>query len=115
MIMATKSKAANHLHRYKKVNLSTTGEYWVYKCEKPMCSHYIPINLAFGKLCECNRCHEPFIIGKIQLTGSNGRPMTRPHCVKCIKRKESDDAQKITDFLKGTSLTDDPNPTSEEM
>ncbi len=92
-------KLSTHIHRYKKINLSLHGEYYVYKCMKPTCEHYVPIKLADGKLCECNRCFEPMIIGKIQLTGSNNKPMTKPHCNKCIKRKKEDEFNKISDFI----------------
>lgn len=97
------NRVANHLHRYKKVNLSRKhGEkYFVYRCMKPACSHYVPMHLAEGKLCECNRCGEPMIIGKFQLTGSSQEPMTLPHCVDCTKRKKTDDSTitLVTDFL----------------
>jgi hypothetical protein len=97
------SKAANHLHRYRKVNLGRRPrvKYLVYKCIKPACSHYVPMHLAEGQLCECNRCGQPMIIGKIQLTGSSQEPMARPHCVDCIKRRKTDETTvaAITDFL----------------
>lgn len=97
--MATK-KAANHVHKYKKFNLGQNGrDYLVYKCMKADCTHYVPILLAEGKIAECNRCETPFIISKLQLTGSHGKAMTRPHCVDCIKRKKSADVDAITQFL----------------
>lgn len=102
--MASK-KPANHLHKYKKVDLSREKDspYLVYKCTKPACSHYIPLHLSEGKLCECNRCAEPMIITKQVLTGSSGRPMTNPHCPNCIKRKKGTEADvaAISEFLAG--------------
>lgn len=98
------SKLANHLHKYKKLNLGRDGkEYLVYRCMKPACSHYIPIAMAEGKLCECNRCGEPFIITKVQLTGSSMKPMAKPHCNDCIDRKKvkDDDVAAIAAFLEG--------------
>lgn len=87
------SKAANHLHRYRKVNLSRRKgkEYWVFQCQKPSCSHYVPVHLALGRLCECNRCGEPMLIGKIQLNGSSGGPMAKPHCNNCIERTKTNE------------------------
>lgn len=101
------SKAANHLHRLKKVNLSSdkANPYLVYKCVKPACSHYIPINLAEGKLAECNRCGEPMIITKAVLTHSGGKPMAKPHCPNCIKRKNEKDVAAIAAFLAGSKAT----------
>lgn len=92
-------KPPNHLHRYRKTNLSKRGTYIVYKCQKPTCSHYIPIELAEGKLCECNRCHEPMVITKVQLNGSSGKPMAKPHCNNCIKRKNADEVKKFAEIL----------------
>lgn len=94
------SKVANHLHRYKKTNLGTKSKpYWVYRCMKPACSHYIPITTAEGRLIECNRCHEPMIYGKKQMYGSHGKPMAQPHCDNCIQRKVSKDVAALANFL----------------
>src|SRR5262245_6990151 len=100
------SKVANHLHRYKKIDLSTSGKpYIVYKCMKPACSHYVPINLSEGKLCECNRCAEPMIITKATLTHSHSKPMAKPHCPNCIKRKNEKDVAAIAEFLAGSKTS----------
>lgn len=101
------SKVADHLHRYKKVNLGTDGKkYEVYRCQKPACSHYISLTLAEGKLCECNRCHEPMIIGKVQLNGSSGRAMSRPHCNECVQKKRDKNAEAIAAYIAGTTVKD---------
>ena len=98
------SRVANHLHRYKKVNLSRdkSKPYLVYQCVKPACSHYVPMNLAEGKLCECNRCGEPMIITKAVLIHSSNKPMAKPHCSNCIKRKNEKDVAAIAAFIAGT-------------
>lgn len=99
------AKIPNHLHRYKKLDLSRTPgkEYLVYQCTKPTCSHYIPIERAEGRLCECNRCGEPMVITKQVLTGSNKKPMAKPHCPDCVKRKKgtTDNVAAISEFLAG--------------
>lgn len=102
------NKVANHLHRYKKVNIAGFGRppYYVYKCMKPACSHYIRLDLAEGKLCECNKCGEPMIVSRVVLTHSSGRPMTNPHCTNCIKRKRTTDVEAINDFLSGNVSQD---------
>jgi len=94
------------LHRYKKVNIGRDGnEYLVYRCIKPTCNHYIPIALADGRLCECDRCHEPMLINKAVLQGSGGRAMARPHCPNCVKSKKDktndEDVAAIAAFLEG--------------
>ena len=96
----------NHIHRYRKVNLARKGNdpYVVYKCVKPTCSHYVPIELAEGKLCECDRCGEPMVINKQVLVGSAGKPMTKPHCSNCVQRKKdkAENVESIREFLAGT-------------
>lgn len=91
--MAT--KAANHIHRYRRVNLSRVKgqEYYVLRCTKPACSHYVAVNMAEGKLCECNRCGNAMILNRETVR------LAKPHCVDCIKRKKSADVAAITDFL----------------
>ena len=79
------NRAPNHLHKYKRVNLTrdpTKKEYLVLKCMKPVCSHYVPLNLALGKLCECNRCGDAMVIDKVSIT------LALPHCTDCTKRKK---------------------------
>jgi hypothetical protein len=97
------AKADNHLHKYRKVDLSNDPdkEYIVYKCIKPTCSHYIPIHLAEGKLCECNRCGEPMLITRKTLHGSSNKPMGKPHCNNCIVRKDTKDVEALAEFLTG--------------
>lgn len=85
------SKTANHLHRYKKVNIARKNPekpYWVYKCQIPTCTHYIPLTVAEGKLCICNRCGELMVISKFTMTQSGGKPMTLPHCQDCVKKRK---------------------------
>lgn len=103
----SKSKKPQHLHRYKKVNLSRTKdkEYLVYRCTKPTCNHYVPIELSEGKLCECNRCGEPMLITRRILTYLSGaKPMALPHCVNCTKSRKQDDVTAISQFLSGNKV-----------
>jgi hypothetical protein len=89
-------RVANHLHRYRKVDLARkkgTEPFIVLKCMKPACYHYVPLNLAEGKLCECNRCGESMILNKESMQ------LSRPHCISCIKRKKSNEITTISEFL----------------
>lgn len=96
------SKVANHLHRYRKVNLSNERDkkYLVYRCTKPACSHYVPLHLAEGKLCACNICGEPMILTRDVLTHSGGKPPARPRCGKCVKKRIPEEVTALADFLK---------------
>lgn len=100
------SKAVNHIHRYKKVNLSRKKEepYLVYQCTKPLCSHYVPMAQAEGKMCECNRCGEAMIIGRSTLVHSGGKPMAKPHCNSCVKRRAKAGVEDIAAFLSKTGV-----------
>jgi len=98
-------KIPNHLHRYKRVNLSTTKgkEYLVFKCQKPACAHYVGIHLAEGKLCECNICGEPMILDKLAMT------LAKPHCRNCTKKRNpnvEESIAAINDFLKDNTSQD---------
>lgn len=96
------SKKPDHIHRYKKVNLSGTPgkKYLVYKCLEPTCMHYLPLHLALGKACICSRCNDVMIISKETLTGSNSGAQLFPHCANCIKRKKSPDVDTLSEYLK---------------
>lgn len=94
------NRVANHIHRYKKVDIGRNGNsFVVYKCQKPVCTHYIRVDLAEGKLCECNKCGDTMLITKETLTHSGGKPMSKPHCNGCVKRRKPDDVAAIADFL----------------
>src|SRR5678809_721490 len=98
-------KIPDHLHRYKKVNLGQNGKtYLVYRCMKPACTHYVPVMVSEGKLCECNRCGEPMVISKLTLQGSASRALAKPHCPNCTKSRKDDsgDIAAIADFLNKT-------------
>lgn len=97
-----KTGAANHIHRYKKVNIgSKRTPFLVYKCMKPACSHYTRMDLAEGIICECNRCFNPMMITKAVLHHSSNKPMAKPHCTDCIKRRRSNAVEAIAAFLEG--------------
>jgi hypothetical protein len=93
-------KKINHVHRYKRVNLARNPgkEYLVLRCTKPTCSHYVPVELALGKMCECNRCEQVMILDKVSVN------LALPHCLACTKRKETnaEAVDAIAAFLKET-------------
>ena len=68
-----------HTHQYKRIDLSQKEDkhYFVYKCQKPDCSHYLIPALVLGKLCECPRCGEDFIIEREHLD------LVSPRCNNC--------------------------------
>lgn len=79
-----KVKLPNHIHKYKRVNLTRDPKkkpYIVFACEQPGCSTYYTELLIIGQLAECWRCGDPFVIDKV----SAGH--VKPHCSACIKRK----------------------------
>jgi len=84
-------KMANHLHQYMRVTLGK--DYVVFRCMKPGCTHYIDIKLAPNRLCECNRCGEPMVLGKYAMS------LVRPHCDNCIEKKDSADINKLGELF----------------
>lgn len=95
--MSKKSGAANHIHRYRRINLSTKPResYEVLRCTKPACTHYIRVDMAEGQVAECNRCGNPFVLNRETVR------LAKPHCTDCIKRKKSETVDAIAGFLEG--------------
>jgi hypothetical protein len=89
--------ALKHLHRYV---LKKLGKMKVYACNKGNCTHYLNITMVENKMAECNRCGNPFVIGKQVFYGSHGRPMTKPHCPDCTKTRATKiDPTTIADYM----------------
>lgn len=99
-----KVKMPNHIHLYKRIDLVPKWKqikdpdkhqpYLVFICQKPACNHHVPINRALGKLCECNRCHNPMILDKETVN------LAKPHCQDCIVRKVKPDVDKLSELIK---------------
>jgi late competence protein required for DNA uptake (superfamily II DNA/RNA helicase) len=88
------SRAVNHVHRYHRTDIgSFNKKYLVFRCVKPTCTHYIPMHLAEGKLCECNRCGETMILDRSSIQ------LAKPHCTNCVKRKKLADVSTISEYL----------------
>jgi hypothetical protein len=108
----SKQTKTNHVHKYKRVNISRKiirnskrepikrDDYFVFKCTKPLCTHYVPLNMAEGKMCECNRCGEPMILTKESMLHA------LPHCLNCIKRKvtQDDTFTSVAEFLEKNKI-----------
>jgi len=79
--------ATKHLHKYRLKDLArkkNVEPYLVYVCIKQDCSHHIRLDLVNGKMAECNRCGEPFIM-KLSKLKHGDRIIQRPHCEECTK------------------------------
>lgn len=79
-----------HYHKYKLKNLSrdpSKPPYWVYICIKQDCTHHIRVELIDGKISECNRCGDPFVMNLRKLTANHSKPLVNPHCEDCTKTK----------------------------
>ena len=78
--MRKKVVAEQHLHKYERIRLGT-GDYVVFRCQFPQCSHYIRAELAKGKVCLCNRCNNPMVLDTAAMQ------LQKPHCKSCTVRK----------------------------
>lgn len=100
------SKTKVCLHLYKRVNLvpswktklPTEHKHYrpahnVYQCQKPLCRYTLQIEIAEGKMSECNKCHEPFIMDRYTLT------LAKPKCKNCINRQVKPDVDAINELL----------------
>ncbi len=90
-----KVKLPNHIHKFKRVDISADPkkEYIVFACQQPACSTYYTKILIEGKLCECWRCGDPFIIDRISATHA------KPHCSTCIKRRAKPEIADLADLI----------------
>jgi hypothetical protein len=80
--MATKC-----IHKYRLKDLARkkdTPPYLVYVCVKQDCSHNIRVELVDGKVAECNRCGDNFIM-KLSKLKHGSTIIVRPHCEDCTK------------------------------
>lgn len=85
----------SHLHRYTKKKLGK-NDYTVFKCNLAGCDHYVRKELAEGKVCECNRCGEPMVLNKAAML------LTKPHCAKCVVKKDKATHDAIKEFLENS-------------
>lgn len=97
-------KKSDHIHKYKRINFSKSKEkgkeYWIYKCVKPGCTHYIPVELSEGLVCECNKCDNIMVITKAVLNGGYRRtPLAKPHCPDCLRTRQTPQIDAIAAFL----------------
>ena len=88
-------KKDNHIHRYERKPLGNKG-YKIFKCMVPGCTHYIDVKMGEGRICECNRCHKPFVLDR------RAMKLAKPHCLDCVE-KTSDD-RKIEERIKALGL-----------
>ena len=92
----------DHIHLYKRIDLVPKWKqtklgrepYLVFICEKPGCTHRMPLDQAIGKICECRRCGEPFVIDKITVD------LAKPHCQDCIVKRNKPELDKISELIK---------------
>jgi hypothetical protein len=92
-----KVKLPNHIHKFRRVNLTRNPDkkdYIVLKCMQPGCVTYIPVALGVGQLAECWICGDPFVIDKKSVGHS------KPHCIHCIKRKVKPIVENLSDLVK---------------
>lgn len=81
-----------HTHRYERVDIGVSKEYFVYRCTLPDCSHYLSESLVIGRKAICWRCGEEFVLTKNLL-------FKKPHCEDCIERKTDDATKEKVDKL----------------
>lgn len=70
-----------HVHKYIRIKLSN-GTLKA-RCSIAGCAHYIPIELAVGRISICNICNNEFVLEKRHFKNA------KLHCDDCFKKKES--------------------------
>ena len=82
--------ASKCVHKYRLKDLARKKDvapYMVYVCIKQDCSHHIRVELVDGKVAECNRCGDKFVM-KLAKLKHGDRFVVRPHCEECTKTPE---------------------------
>lgn len=90
---------AQHIHKYRRVNIGRDSEYWVMQCSLPQCNHYVPmvsklsVPTLIGKIAICNTCNDPFELYRMTLRKS------KPVCKLCIGGSKEDKLKKASKFF----------------
>lgn len=77
-----KKNKTHHIHKYVRTKMGPKSTVEVYRCILPGCPHYLHLPMLVGRLAECHKCEQPFIV--------NGKQATRkkPCCTKCMNKSE---------------------------
>lgn len=67
-----------HVHKYVRVKMKG-GEYIVYKCVLPGCTHFINRDLVVGHETLCWKCGTTIVMTMKLAT------LRKPHCVDCTR------------------------------
>lgn len=94
------TRVKEHLHRYKRVNISGFGKpkFYVYKCTKQGCSHFIQKPLVIGREAECGKCGNRFIMTAEAAT------LAIPRCINCKQGRVAEDVSVAAATLLSTLL-----------
>lgn len=90
---------AQHIHRYRRVNIGKEKDYWVMQCSLPHCNHYVPMTAKnkvpylIGKIAICNKCNDPFELDRNALTKE------KPVCNLCIGGSKQEKLDKAAKFF----------------
>lgn len=90
---------AQHLHKYRRVNIGRKADYWVMQCKLPKCNHYVPmvtkvsVPALVGKIALCNKCNDPFELDRYALQKAE------PVCRDCVKSPNKDKIDKAAKFF----------------
>jgi hypothetical protein len=98
---------AQHIHKYRRVDIGRDKEYWVMQCQLAGCTHYTPmasklsVPILVGKVAVCHGCGDRFQLDRRALR------QARPSCKACIqspKKKELDKAEEFFTKMVKTHL-----------
>jgi len=84
-----------HIHKFKR-HFYKTGNA-IFFCTLPDCNFKVATHLSIGKTAICNRCGEPFSMNEYSIR------LSKPHCDKCHKRKDTKIVQVVSKPVDVTS------------
>jgi hypothetical protein len=77
------SKHPRRAHKYLRIRSGPrAANEFKFRCVLPDCHHYVTEEFIVGKMSECWRCSEEFLIDQ------KAAMLKKPHCSKCTRRRD---------------------------
>jgi hypothetical protein len=90
---------AQHVHKYRRVDIGREKPYFVMQCGLDGCQHYVPMRTKLscpvlkGKISICNKCGDRFQLDRRALR------QAQPTCISCVVSPKKAKIASAMDFL----------------
>ena len=96
---------AQHIHKFRRIDIGRDTEYWVMQCQLAGCNHYTPMKSKLsvptlvGKVAICNTCGDRFQLDRRALR------QAKPTCLACVKTPKKEELNRAEKFFEEMSKT----------